>query len=85
MPDPGPGIIPYAEEPINQPHWNYRVVKNEADACFSIRLIEYKEDGTVAFVHEGEDSYPLKDTPEDFAKDIRRYVNALNRPVLEMP
>lgn len=80
-----PGMILYAEEPINRLHWNYRVAKNEFDQFFSIRIVEYAVDGSIVFVHKPEGSYPTKTDPTEFAKDLRRYVNALNRPVMEVP
>lgn len=79
------GMILYAEEPIDRPHWNFRIVKNTLDQFFAICIVEHAPDGSVIFVHKPEDSYPTKTDPEDFTKDLRRYVNALNRPVLEVP
>lgn len=75
-----PGMISYSEIPGGPLCWNYRVVKEDDE--FSIRLVEYKG-GAPAFIHFPEDSYPVKSTPEDFAKDLRRYVAALNQPVIE--
>jgi hypothetical protein len=59
--------------------WNYRVLQHEGS--LAIHAVHYDEHGKPSFCTE-RPSYPAGTTVDELKQDVKRYVQAIDEPIL---